>query len=204
MGEANRIFLTHLRNPVQTSRGACAQLLREVGTAAMNRAAKNVLRKLGTDMQEDEREELTAREADDLKQRESEADAQKAAAEQRARQHEVGLGSVPEEMLSESEKRHEQYRRRQSMGGRISPAAERLPIMTAAERKARDKNRPKYAATEFEGPIEKLIEKYQDLEEVRRHLTLGQSMKYDFTEDGRVLDRDGNVIFDGEKLVPKQ
>ena len=77
--------------------------------------------------------------------------------------------------------------------------------MTAAEREARDKDRPKYHATEFEGPIEKLIEKYQDLEEVQRHLTLGQSMKYEFTDDGRVLDKDGEVIFDGTKVVsPKK
>ena len=114
----------------------------------------------------------------------------------------AGLGAVPEEMLSESEKRHEQYRRRQAMGGRTSPAAERLPIMTTEERKARDKDRPKYHATEFEGPIEKLIEKYRDLDEVRRHLTLGQAMKYEFTEDGRILDRDGVVLYDGTVIPP--
>jgi hypothetical protein len=60
---------------------------------------------------------------------------------------------------------------------------------------------PKWQQTEFEGPIEKLIEKYKDLEEVKRHLTLGQAMKYEFTADGSVLDQKGNVIFDGEKLV---
>ncbi|HJP30720.1 MAG TPA: hypothetical protein QGF95_09225 [Candidatus Latescibacteria bacterium] len=164
----------------------------------MNRAAKNVLRKLGTDMDlDEEREQLAAREQEQAQQRQVETESQRAA----QRNRDAGISSVPEEMQSESEKRHDTYRRRQAMGGDFSPAAERLPIMTAAERKSRDKDRPKYHATEFEGPIEKLIEKYGDLAEVQRHLTLGQSMKYDFTDDGRVLDRDGNMIYDGEKVV---
>ena len=164
----------------------------------MNRAAKNVLRKLGTDIDlDEEREELTAREQAAAQQREIDSESRRLA----ERNREAGLSSVPEEMRSESEKRHDSYRRRQAMEGRFSPAAERLPIMTAEERAARDKDRPKYHATEFEGPIEKLIETYGDLAEVRRHLTLGQSMKYEFTDDGRVFDREGNLIFDGEKVV---
>ena len=161
----------------------------------MNRAAKNVLRKLGTDIDlEQEREERFARDAEEAQQRQQEGD-------EAAVERGTGLGAVPEEMLSESEKRHEQYRRRQAMGGRNTPAAERLPIMTTEERKARDKDRPKYHATEFEGPIEKLIEKYRDVDEVRRHLTLGQAMKYEFTEDGRILDREGEVIYDGTSIT---
>ena len=162
----------------------------------MNRAAKNVLRKLGTDIDlEQEREQRFGREAEEAqRQQENEASS--------PLERGTGLGAMPEEMLSESEKRHEEYRRRQAMGGRTTPAAERLPIMTAEERKARDKDRPKYHATEFEGPIEKLIEKYRDLEEVQRHLTLGQAMKYEFTEDGRILDRDGEVLYDGTTMTP--
>lgn len=164
----------------------------------MNRAAKNVLRRLGTDIDlYEEREELTAREQAAAQQREIDSESRRLA----ERNREAGLSSVPEEMRSESEKRHDSYRRRQAMEGRFSPAAERLPIMTAEERAARDKDRPKYHATEFEGPIEKLIETYGDLAEVQRHLTLGQSMKYEFTDDGRVFDREGNLIFDGEKVV---
>ena len=73
--------------------------------------------------------------------------------------------------------------------------------MTSDERKERDKDRPKWRATSFEGPIEKLIEKYdRDLDEVQRHLTLGQSMKYEFTDDGKVLDTEGNIIFDGQRI----
>jgi len=120
----------------------------------------------------------------------------------RGHQDPAGLAAVPEEMLTESEKRHEQYRRRQAMGGRMTPAAERLPIMTSEERRERDKNRPKWRSTSFEGPIEKLIEKYdRNLDEVQKHLTLVQSMKYEFTEDGQIMDREGNVIFDGQNVV---
>ena len=157
----------------------------------MNKAARSVLRKLGHDQSlDDERQHRIEQEVEDQ---------QKRAAERR--DDGAPLDSVPEEMLSESEKRHASYRRQQAMGGRFTPAAERLPIMTADQRKERDKDRPKWNPTSFEGPIEKLIEKYGDLEEVKRHLTLGQSMKYEFTEDGRVVGTDGKVIYDGEKLV---
>jgi hypothetical protein len=163
----------------------------------MNRAARSVLRKLGTDHHlEMERQQRLEREVDETRQRQ---------AEQEDSQSEKSstLEDMPEEMLTESEKRHEKYRRQQAMAGRFTPAAERLPIMTAEERRERDKNRPKWHQTQFEGPIEKLIEKYKDLEEVKKHLTLGQSMKYEFTEDGKVLDQEGNLIYDGEKLVQK-
>lgn len=163
----------------------------------MNRMARNVLRKLGTDFGlDEEREQRLLREAQEIQQRQ-----QRQEEERGDEAASASLATLPTEMLSESEKRHEQYRRRQAMAGRVTPAAERLPIMTAHERQARDKDRPKYQATEFEGPIDKLIEKYRDLSEVRRHLTLGQSMKYEFTEDGRVLDRDGTVIYDGGKVL---
>ena len=156
----------------------------------MNRAARNVLRRIGHDPEiEDERKQHAESEARPAQQGEG------------GQADNSALSEVPDEMLTETEKRHEQYRRRQAMAGKFAPAAERLPIMTAEEREARDKNRPKWRQTEFEGPIEKLIEKYGDLEEVQRHLTLGQSMKYEFTEDGQVLDKEGNVIFDGEKIV---
>lgn len=160
----------------------------------MNRNARSVLRRIGHDPDlDDERQqhlENAAKESQDKQSPERQGQAS-------------GLDSVPEEDLSESEKRHEKYRRQQAMAGRFTPAVERLPIMTSEEREERDKNRPKWKATEFEGPLDKLIEKYGDLEEVRRHLTLGQSMKYEFTDDGQVLDKEGNIIFDGEKIVGK-
>ena len=158
----------------------------------MNRAARSVLRKLGTDFHlEEERQQRVERESEERPIRQQDDSVRES----------TGLDHIPEELLTESAKRHERYRRQQAMAGRFTPAAERLPIMTAEERRERDKNRPKWHPTQFEGPIEKLIEKYKDLEEVKRHLTLGQSMKYEFTEDGRVLDRNGRVIYDGEKLV---
>lgn len=154
----------------------------------MSRAARSVLRKIGFDPAQDE----------DRRQQERETQERAAAA---GPQVSGSMENVPDELLSESEKRHEKYRRQQAMAGRFTPAAERLPIMTAEERQTRDKNRPKWSQTNFEGPIEKLIEKYRDLEEVKKHLTLGQSMKYEFTPDGKVLDKSGKIIFDGEKLV---
>ena len=158
----------------------------------MNRSARSVLRKIGTDHHlEEERQQRAEREMEET---------QKGQQEGGKAGDSTGLGDVPDEMLTETEKRHEQYRRRQAMGGRFTPAAERLPIMTTDERQERDKNRPKWQQSQFEGPIEKLIEKYQDLEEVKKHLSLGQAMKYEFTEDGKVLDRDGNIIYDREKL----
>lgn len=159
----------------------------------MSRAARSVLRKIGSDSTQDEehRQQLD---------REATGKAGAAAA-QPTPQQPGSMEEVPDELLSESEKRHGKYRRQQAMAGRFTPAADRLPIMTAEERKARDKDRPKWSQTEFEGPIDKLIEKYKDLEEVKKHLTLGQSMKYEFTPDGKVLDKSGKVIFDGVKLV---
>jgi hypothetical protein len=158
----------------------------------MSRAARSVLRKIGFDpsLDEERRQQL-----------EREAQEKATAPASGAPQPAGSLEKLPDELLSESEKRHEKYRRQQAMAGRFTPAVERLPIMTAEERKTRDKDRPKWVQTNFEGPIEKLIERYKDLDEVRKHLTLGQSMKYEFTEDGKVLDKNGKVIFDGEKLV---
>ena len=160
----------------------------------MNKAALNVLRKLGTDNGLDqERQQRLNREVEEEQQKRKAKGAEQ----------DTSFETVPDEMLTETEKRHEKYRRQQAMAGRFTPAVERLPIMTAEERAAHNKDRPKWQQTSFEGPIEKLIEKYQDLAEVQRHLTLGQSMKYEFTADGRVLDKEGNVIFDGEKIVSK-
>ena len=119
--------------------------------------------------------------------------------EERAEEHE-GYGEQDEDK-SEVEKRHDQYRRRQEYASRLGPAAERLPIMTREEIERRDKNRPKGRVSNFEGPIEKLIEKYKDPKEVFKHLTLGQSMKYDLDEETGCIYEKGKMIFDGEKLV---
>ena len=160
----------------------------------MKSATRTVLRKLGTDLSLDgEREARLARDVEEAQERQQTDESRE----------ETGLSGVPEEMLTESEKRHETYRRRQAMGGRFTPASERLPIMTSQEREERDKSRPKWrGATSFEGRIEKLLEKYgPDLDEVQRHLTLGQSMKYEFTDEGKVLDREGNILYENGGLT---
>ena len=162
----------------------------------MNKAARSVLRRIGTDPSVDnEREQRLRRDVDEQTRRTQPSSPSGSGAAGEA------LEDIPEEMLTESEKRHEKYRRQQAMAGRFTPAAARLPIMTSEERAARDKDRPNWNPSGFEGPIEKLIEKYKDINEVKKHLSLGQAMKYDFTDDGQVLDKSGNVIYDGEKLV---
>ncbi|MEC7843469.1 MAG: hypothetical protein VX911_11340, partial [Candidatus Latescibacterota bacterium] len=101
----------------------------------MKSATRTVLRKLGTDLSLDgEREARLARDVEEAQERQQTDESRE----------ETGLSGVPEEMLTESEKRHETYRRRQAMGGRFTPAAERLPIMTSQEREERDKSRPKW------------------------------------------------------------
>lgn len=158
----------------------------------MNRSAKAVLRKLGQDASSADAQQQHLQQAMQDEQARAQKDGMDTAS---------SLEEVPNEMLTESEKRHEQYRRRQAMAGRFPPAAERLPIMTQEQRQERDKDRPKRQQSTFEGPIEKLVEKYGDLTEVQKHLTLGQSMKYEFTDDGRILDREGKVLYDGDKFV---
>ena len=119
------------------------------GSPFMNKAALNVLRKLGTDNSLDqERQERLTREVEEEQQKRKNKGADQ----------DTDFEAVPDELLTESEKRHEKYRRQQAMAGRFTPAAERLPIMTAEERAAHNKDRPKWQQTSVEGPIEKLIE----------------------------------------------
>ena len=103
----------------------------------------------------------------------------------------------------EIEKRHDRYRRRQEYASQLGPAAERLPILTKEEQEKRAKERSKRAGRKlaFEGPIEKLLEKYKEPKEVFNHMSMGQLMKYELeAETGRIYEH-GKLIFDGEKLV---
>ena len=97
--------------------------------------------------------------------------------------------------------RHDRYRRQQEFAGRLGPAAERLPILTEEGRVRREKERPKRRKIEFEGPIEKLIEKYKDPKEVFNHLSIGQLMKYELDEATGCIYERGKLIFDGTQLV---
>ena len=101
----------------------------------------------------------------------------------------------------EIEKRHDRFRRQQEYASRLGPAAERLPIISKEEQERREKERPKRRQIQFEGPIEKLIEKYQDSRVVFDHLSLGQLMKYELEEKTGCIYEKGKLIFDGNKLV---
>ena len=105
------------------------------------------------------------------------------------------------EQKTELEKRHDRFRQRQEYASRLGPAAERLPIITKEEREERKKNRPERRQIQFEGPIEKLIEKYKDPKEVFNHLSHGQLMKYELDDITGCIYEKGKLIFDGEKLV---
>lgn len=111
------------------------------------------------------------------------------------------MSGEAEAAKSEVEKRHDRYRRQQEFAGRLGPAAERLPILTEEERERREKERPKRRKIEFEGPIEKLIEKYKDPKEVFNHLSIGQLMKYELDESTGCIYERGEMIFDGTQLV---
>ena len=101
----------------------------------------------------------------------------------------------------EVEKRHDKYRRQQEYASQLGPAAERLPILTKEESARRERERPKRRTYEFEGPIEKLLEKYGDPKEVFKHMSMGQLMKYELDEDSGCIHENGKLIFDGEKMV---
>lgn len=106
-----------------------------------------------------------------------------------------------EEDKTELEKRHDRFRARQERASRLGPAAERLPILTKEEKERREKERPQRRQLKFEGPIEKLIEKYKDPKEVFQHLSMGQLMKYELNEETGCIYEKGTMIFDCEKLV---
>ena len=101
----------------------------------------------------------------------------------------------------ELEKRHDKFRRQQEYASQLGPAAERLPILSREETERRAQERSKKKKMEFEGPIEKLIEKYKDPKEVFKHMSLGQLMKYELDKKTGCIYEDGKMIFDGEKII---
>ena len=144
----------------------------------MSDSLRDIMRKVGRDdVREREREKWSEREGDLLSHKEREED------------------------KDEVEKRHDQYRRRQEYASRLGPAAERLPILSKEESERRARERPKRRTYEFEGPIEKLLEKYGDPKEVFNHMSMGQLMKYELDEETGASYEKDKMIFDGEKLV---
>jgi len=144
----------------------------------MSDSLRDIMRKAGRDdAQEREQEKWAERAEELLNNREQEA------------------------TKSEIEKRHDKFRRQQEYASRLGPAAERLPILSKEESAKRESERPQRRTYAFEGPIEKLIEKYKDPKEVFNHLTMGQLMKYEWDEKTGCIYEKGKLIFDGEKLV---
>ena len=90
----------------------------------------------------------------------------------------------PEREGEETE--HDRYRRRQRRMAEHDTSSS-LPIEVVS----REKEPPKPGTT-FEGPVEKLIEKYKDPREIVRHMTHGQFMRYELR---------GGEIWEGDKLV---
>ena len=86
----------------------------------------------------------------------------------------------------EEETDHDRYRRRQQRLAEQDTASS-LPIKYVAEAKVAP-----HPGTRFEGPIEKLVEKYKDPKEVVRHMTTGQYMRYELR---------GGQIWEGDALV---
>jgi hypothetical protein len=144
----------------------------------MNKSVKDIMRQVGNDELKDQEQERFRQKADEVS----------------AYYDNVGD-------KSELEKRHDRFRQRQEYTSRLGPAAERLPILTKEERERREKKRPVRRAIQFEGPIEKLIEKYNDPKEVFNHMSLGQLMKYALEEETGCIYEKDKMIFDGEKLV---
>ena len=150
-----------------------------VGGSRMSDRLRNILRKVGRDDQREREQEKWRKRAEE-------------------RGSEYGTG---DEDKTEVEKRHDRFRRQQEYASRLGPAAERLPILTQEERERREKERPKRREIKFEGPIEKLIEKYKDPKVVFDHLSIGQMMKYELDEQTGCIYEKGKLIFDGTKLV---
>ena len=146
----------------------------------MSRSVRDILRKAGRDTLREKEQEKFRDKADEV------------------------ASLYEQEEKTELEKRHDRYRKQQEYASRLGPAAERLPILSKEEQARREKSKPAHKRIEFEGPIEKLIEKYGDPKEVFEHLSLGQLMKYELDEKTGCIYEKGEMIFDGKQLVKKK
>ena len=144
----------------------------------MSDSLRDIMRKVGRDDVREREREKWAERAEDL----------------------LGI-EARDEAKDEVEKRHDKYRRQQEYASRLGPAAERLPILSKEETERRARERPKRRTYRFEGPIEKLLEKYGDPKEVFNHMSMGQLMKYDLDEKTGAIYEKGKLIYDGEKWV---
>ena len=92
---------------------------------------------------------------------------------------------------------HDRYRRKQRRMAEQDTATS-LPIKVV-NKKDREKESAPKPGTVFEGPVEKLIEKYKDPREVVRHMTTGQFMKYELR--GGQIWQNNELIYDGTEFM---
>ena len=90
---------------------------------------------------------------------------------------------------------HDRYRRKQRRMADQDTASS-LPIKVVGKEERVTKPKP---GTTFEGPVNKLIEKYKDPREVLRHMTTGQFMKYEL-RGGQIWEGD-QLIYDGTEFM---
>ena len=91
------------------------------------------------------------------------------------------------------ETQHDRFRRKQQRLAEQDTSTS-LPIKMAGKEDIAPK-----PGTTFEGPVEKLIEKYKDPREVVRHMTVGQYMRYELRE-GEIWEG-SKLVYDGTKYL---
>ena len=100
-----------------------------------------------------------------------------------------GTRRRPDAERDNDETDHDRYRRRQQRLAEQDTASS-LPIEYVEHKEVGP--RP---GSQFEGPIEKLIEKYKDPREVVRHMSVGQYMRYEL-RGGEIWQGD-TLLYDG-------
>ncbi len=92
-----------------------------------------------------------------------------------------------EKNKDESTKIHEKWLRKIKR----SEIATKLDVKPAKKEK-------QFPGSQFEGNLQKLIEKYKTIDEVFKHMTLGQLQKYSVIEENKIVNiKSGNVAYDG-------
>jgi hypothetical protein len=84
---------------------------------------------------------------------------------------------------------HDRYRRRQARLA-DSDTLSSLPIKVVVDQEVKPQ-----PGSRFEGPVDKLAEKYKDPREVIRHMTIGQYMRYEL-KGGQIWEGD-TLVYDG-------
>ena len=89
-----------------------------------------------------------------------------------------------ENQKPEMEKQHDRYR-----------AAQKRAAYEYTYEVKPPKPKKRVPGLEFEGPLHKLAKKYKTLDEITKHMTLGQLSKY-YEKDGMLMRvKDGEIVF---------